>query len=76
MGTRDEERVLLAIKDLTQQVSRLAWAQEVAFISSLPKEVLSVLLGGVCHQCGSQLVHRDAEICPACREPIMDKSDG
>jgi uncharacterized OB-fold protein len=69
----DEDRLVAAIMDLTNQVSRFAWAQEVFAKSTFEEGVFEET---PCAKCGSMLVPVKAETCPACLEPKKEKTDG
>lgn len=70
----DEDRLVAAIMDLTNQVARVAWALEQGRIAPVPGEFGYEAVP--CARCGSQLVLIAEETCSACLEPKKEKSDG
>ena len=69
----DEDRVVAAIMDLTNQVARVAWAVEVRTIMELVKESFE---DKPCAKCGCMIVPVERDACPACLEPKKEKTDG
>jgi len=67
---RDEDRLVAAIEDLTNQVARVAWALESTRMTAVYQHE------NPCSKCGSQLVLANADDCPACLEPKKEKVDG
>jgi hypothetical protein len=67
----DEDRVVVAIMDLMNQVARVAWALETAFL-----DMSHAYEDAPCARCLSQLVPVGADKCPACYEPTKEKTDG
>jgi hypothetical protein len=69
----DEDRLVAAIMDLTNQVSRAAWANEVRTRMELEKGSFEK---DPCAKCGCMIVPTEAAVCPACLEPKKEKTDG
>lgn len=68
----DEDRVVAAIMDLTNQVARVAWANEIRIKREMTKDTFE---DPPCSKCGSMLVPVEAEVCPACLEPKKESHD-
>jgi hypothetical protein len=69
----NDERLIAAVNQLTDQVSRLAWAQEALVRGRFENGVFE---GKTCRTCGSMLVPVEYPCCAACREPKPVKTDG
>jgi rubrerythrin len=68
----DEDRVVAAIMDLTNQVARAAWAMEVRTRMELEKGSFE---SDPCPKCGCMIIPVQAEACPACLEPKKESHD-
>lgn len=72
MPSRDDDRIIDALKELTHQVSRVAWALEVERIGGMPNNTFAK---DPCERCGSQLVPYEGDTCPSCLEPQEQNPD-
>lgn len=63
------ERGLDVIIDLSRQVARTAWALECQVLKP------GTFAEGACSTCRTQLVPRNAELCPACHAPQKEKTN-
>ena len=69
----DEDRLVAAISDLTNQLARIAWAVESLHLNSDDHDAYEMV---PCSKCGSQLVLQCSETCSACLESKKEKTDG
>lgn len=70
---RDEDRLVAVIADLTNQVSRAAWAAEARLRITMNAGTFE---DKPCSKCGCMIVPTDREECLACLEPKKEKIDG
>lgn len=65
---KENEALVAAVAELTNQVARVANATEILVINTLTMEAKVLQLP--CSCCGCRLIHADMLACPACRTEV------